>query len=155
MSCFAYGPDYDESHYARAVAERHGFCLHEIEITAGDFVDHIRNVVYHLDFPVAGPGSFPQYLVSRLASQHMKVVLGGQGGDEIFGGYTRYLVAYFEQCIKAAIDGTMQDGNFIVTYESILPNLVALRNYKPMLREFWRDGLFEDLDRCGIANVDS
>ena len=74
------------------------------------------------------------------------MILGGQGGDEIFGGYTRYLIAYFEQCIKAAIDGTMHSGNFVVTYESIIPNLVALRNYKPLLQEFWRDGLFEDLD---------
>ena len=74
------------------------------------------------------------------------MILGGQGGDEIFGGYTRYLIAYFEQCIKAAIDGTMHSGNFVVTYESIIPNLVALRNYKPLLKEFWRDGLFEDLD---------
>jgi asparagine synthase (glutamine-hydrolysing) len=74
------------------------------------------------------------------------VILGGQGGDEVFGGYTRYLIAYFEQCIKAAIDGTMHSGNFVVTYESIIPNLAALRNYKPLLQHFWRDGLFEDLD---------
>ena len=93
-----------------------------------------------------GPGSFPQYMVSRLAAQHMKVVLGGQGGDEIFGGYARYLIAYFEQCIKAAIDGTMHDGNFVVTYESIIPNLGTLREYKPLMQEFWREGLFEDLD---------
>ena len=72
------------------------------------------------------------------------MVLGGQGGDELFGGYTRYLVAYLEQCLKAAIDGTLNNGNFVVSYESILPNLAALRQYKPMLQEFWSEGLFED-----------
>jgi len=119
----------------------------DIDIAASDFVSSIEKVIYHLDQPVAGPGSFPQYLVSALAAKHRKVVLGGQGGDEIFGGYTRYLVAYFEQCIKGAIEGTMSSGPYVVTYESIIPNLVALKNYKPMLQEFWRDGLFENLDR--------
>jgi asparagine synthase (glutamine-hydrolysing) len=137
---------YDESRYARAVAEVRGLQLHEVDIGVTDFTSNLGDVVYHLDFPVAGPGSFPQFIVSQEASRHCKVILGGQGGDEIFGGYTRYLVAYFEQCIRAAIEGTMRDGNFVVTYESIIPNLVALRNYKPMLQEFWRDGLFEDLD---------
>jgi len=140
-------PGYDESGYARELAGFSDFELLELDITDADFVENISKVIYHLDFPVAGPGSFPQYMVSRLASRHRKVLLGGQGGDEIFGGYTRYLVAYFEQCIKGAIDGTMHQGNFVVTYESIIPNLVALRNYKPMLQEFWREGLFEDLDR--------
>lgn len=144
---FSGGPEYDESEYAREVARANGFGLHELDITAADFTEHLRRVVYHLDYPVAGPGSFPQYMVSRLAAQHRKVVLGGQGGDEIFGGYTRYLIAYFEQCIKSAIDGTMHNGNFIVTYESIIPNLTALRRYKPLLQEFWREGLFEDMDR--------
>lgn len=144
---FSFSPDYDESRYARALAEWRGFSLYEIDITATDFIENIRKVIYHLDYPVAGPGSFPQYMVSQLAAKHRKVVLGGQGGDEIFGGYTRYLIAYFEQCIKAAIDGTINNGNFVVTYESIIPNLTALANYKPMLQEFWREGLFEEMDK--------
>ena len=143
---FGEGVAYDESRYARLAAENAQFELHELTVTASDFVEHLPTVIYHLDYPVAGPGSFPQYMVSGLAAQHRKVVLGGQGGDEIFGGYTRYLIAYFEQCIKAAIDGTSDSGNFIVTYESIIPNLGTLREYKPLLQEFWRDGLFEDLD---------
>ena len=144
---FSFSRDYDESRYARELAEWRGFSLFEIDITAQDFIENISKVIYHLDYPVAGPGSFPQYMVSQLAAKHRKVVLGGQGGDEIFGGYTRYLIAYFEQCIKAAIDGTINNGNFVVTYESIIPNLTALHNYKPLLQEFWREGLFEDMDR--------
>jgi len=144
---FSMSPEYDESRYARALAESCKIPLFEIDITADDFVETLPKVIYHLDYPAAGPGSFPQYMVARLAGRHRKVVLGGQGGDEVFGGYPRYLIAYFEQCIKAAIDGTMHSGNFIVTYESIIPNLTALRSYKPLLQEFWREGLFEDMDR--------
>lgn len=144
---FSWGPEYDESRYAEAVAGAADFPLHITDITADDFVENIAKVVYHLDYPVAGPGSFPQYMVSRLAAQHRKVVFGGQGGDEVFGGYTRYLIAYFEQVIKGAIDGTMTSGNFVVTYESIIPNLSSLRNYKPLLKEFWREGLFDSMDR--------
>ena len=140
------GPQFDESRYARALAEQEGFVLHESTIGPQEFVDSIRDVVYHLDFPVAGPGSFPQYIVSREAARHRKVVLGGQGADEVFGGYTRYLVAYFEQCIKAAIEGTMHNGQFVVTYESIIPRLGALKPYRPMIQEFWREGVFGDLD---------
>ena len=144
---FSLGELYDESRYARAVAEACGIPLEEIDITSTDFLESISQVIYSLDYPVAGPGSFPQYHVSKLAARHRKVVLGGQGADEIFGGYVRYLLAYFEQCIKGAIEGSLKSGNFIVTYESIIPNLVALQNYKPLIREFWRDGIFESLDK--------
>lgn len=140
---FALGPEYDESRYAQLVADQKGFGLYQVDITAQDFIDNIEKVIYHLDTPIAGPGSFSQYMVSGLAAKHRKVVLGGQGGDEIFGGYTRYLVAYFEQCIKGAIDGTMNTADYVVTYESIIPNLTSLKNYKPMLKSFWSDGLFE------------
>lgn len=144
---FDLGPKFDETPYARMAADAAAIRLHETTITPSDFIDNIRSVVYHLDQPVAGPGALPQYIVSKHAREHLKVVLGGQGGDELFGGYARYLVAYFEQCFKAAIDGTMDSGNFVVSYESILPNLTALRDYKPMLQEFWRDGMFEEMDR--------
>ena len=144
---FGHGPDYDESSYARALADAEGFQLLEVDISSEDFLRDISKVIYHLDHPIAGPGAFPQFQVSRLAAQHRKVVLGGQGGDEIFGGYTRYLIAYFEQCIKAAIDGTMDSGNFVVTYQSIIPNLRSLKNYKPLLKQFWSQGLFEDIDK--------
>lgn len=152
--CFDTGPNYDESRYAELLAQENNFTLLKKTITATDFSDHISNVIYHLDYPVAGPGAFAQYMVNQLASDHRKVVLGGQGGDEIFGGYARYLIAYFEQCIRAAIDGTMNNGKFIVTYESIIPNLTALKNYKPLLKDFWKDGLFEESDRRYFKLID-
>lgn len=144
---FVEGDAFDESIYAQTVADEHGMELHVASISEQDFVDSIADVIYHLDSPIAGPGAFPQYMVSKLASQHLKVVLGGQGGDEIFGGYARYLIGYFEQCIQASIEGTMADGDFGVSFESILPNLVTLQSYKPLIKEFWSNGLFEEKDQ--------
>lgn len=143
---FLDGKDFDESHYAKAVADQNRMDLHVTDISEQDFVDNIAKVIWHMDQPNAGPGSFPQYLVSKNVRNHVKVVLGGQGGDEIFGGYARYLIAYFEQCIKGAIEGSLHDGKYVVSYESIIPNLVSLQQYKPMLREFWSDGLFNGRD---------
>jgi asparagine synthase (glutamine-hydrolysing) len=151
---FTQFPGYDESDFAAAAADQTGARMHVIDITAQHFRDHIEDVLYHLDFPVAGPGSFSQFMVSQLAARHLKVVLGGQGGDEIFGGYARYLLAYFEQCIKAALDATYKNGNFVVTIESIVPNLGLLREYKPLMKEFWREGLFGGHDERYFRLVD-
>jgi asparagine synthase (glutamine-hydrolysing) len=142
-----FGDAFDESPYVRALARERNMTLHEIDIKEDDFARHMGDVVYHLDQPVAGPGSFPQYMVSGLVKGKVKVVLGGQGGDETFGGYARYLLAYWEQCIKGALEGTMDSGNFVVTYQSIIPNLVTLRGYKHLIQEFWSEGIFEERDR--------
>jgi len=145
---------FDESRYAHDVVEARQGSLEVRDISAQDFIDNVAKVIYYLDQPMAGPGSFPQFMVSELTSKHVKVTLGGQGGDEIFGGYARYLVAYFEQCIKAAIDGNYKNGNFVVTIESIVPNLGVLQEYKPLIQEFWRDGLFGPLDQRFLRLID-
>lgn len=145
---------YDESQYAKSATDKSKGKLYIADIVANDFKENIKNVIYHLDFPVAGPGSFPQYMVSKLAASKLKVVLGGQGGDEVFGGYARYLIAYFEQCINSAIDGTHKNGNYVVTIESIIPNLTLLQEYKPMMKDFWKKGLFDPLDERYFRLVD-
>jgi len=144
---FTQFPGYDESEYAEAAAHHASGSLQVIDISANDFQNNIDKVVYHLDFPVAGPGGFAQFMVSKLASEHVKVVLGGQGGDEIFGGYARYVVAYLEQSLKAAMDGDYKNGNYVVTIESIIPNLGLLREYKPLIKKFWSEGLFDPMDQ--------
>jgi asparagine synthase (glutamine-hydrolysing) len=151
---FREGPQFDESRYARDVAGACEAVMHEVVPTAQQFVDLMPTMVYHMDEPVAGPGLFPQFVLARCAAQHVKVVLGGQGGDEIFGGYARYLVAYFEQAIKGAIFETNEEAEHIVSLRSIVPNLPALREYAPMLQTFWRDGVFEPMDRRYFRLVD-
>ena len=151
---FKHGEGYDESRFAKIASDGANFSLSLLDITSLDFIDNIRNVIYHMDYPSAGPGSFSQYMISKLASKHRKVLLGGQGGDEIFGGYTRYLIAYFEQCIKAAINGKLNSGNFIVTYESIIPSLKSLSGYQPLLKRFWSSGLFDDIDKRYLSLID-
>jgi asparagine synthase (glutamine-hydrolysing) len=143
---FAEGESYDESRYARIVASEFGCEYHEVVPTAADFADSMGLLMYHMDEPAAGPGLLPQYVVSRLAKKHVKVVLGGQGGDEIFGGYARYLVAYLEQCIKGAIFQTQEEGSHIVTLESIIPNLPLLKDYAPMIQGFWTSGIFDSME---------
>jgi len=144
---FNEGKAFDETHYADIVSKSINSEHYKIFPEPKDFIDNFEKMVYHMDEPAAGPGLFPQYMVSKLASEHVKVVLGGQGGDEIFGGYARYAVAYLEECLKGAIFETQEEDKYIVSLSSIIPNLPILKQYVPMIQSQFSTGLFESMDR--------
>ena len=80
--------EYDEAPYAKLVAERYR-TQHRERIITPSLLDTLPYLVSQLDEP-SDPLAICQYLISRFARQHVKVVLGGEGGDELFGGYDRY-----------------------------------------------------------------
>lgn len=84
-------PEYNETRFAQAVVrEIGGGQFHNVEISSQDFFETLPAALLALDFPIAGPGVVPQFIMSKRVSQSHKVVLGGQGGDELFGGYARH-----------------------------------------------------------------
>lgn len=99
--------DYDEAPYARMVAERYGTRHYEKTIVPS-LIQTLPRLVWHLDEP-SDPLAVCSYLIADMASQHVKVVLGGDGGDELFGGYDRYY------------------GNRYASYYAVMPE--ALRKY--------------------------
>ena len=80
----------DERPFARLAAERFGSDHHEITISPREFSDFLPSYVWHMEEPVCEAPAIALYYVSKLASQHVKVVLSGEGGDEAFGGYQNY-----------------------------------------------------------------
>jgi asparagine synthase (glutamine-hydrolysing) len=151
---FAESKDFDETEFAKIVANAANAKQHTTYPKHTDFIEHFEKIVYMMDEPAAGPGVFPQFMVSKLASSHVKVVLGGQAGDEIFGGYARYAVAYLEQCLKGAIFETQEEGQHIVTLSSIINNLPVLKQYVPLLKKQFKSGLFESMDRRYFQLID-
>lgn len=140
---FRDGPEFDESGHARTVAQSCGAVMHLAYPTERDFIELLPRLSYHMDEPAAGPGLFPQFVVSRLAASHVKVCLGGQGGDEIFGGYARYVLAYLEQALRSAIEGSDAESGLGIALSELGPNLRYVRQYVPLLKRFLSRGLFE------------
>jgi asparagine synthase (glutamine-hydrolysing) len=80
----------DELPYARLIAQQYQTDHHEIYVQSQDFCDLVEKVAWHLDQPIADQATVATYMVSQLASRHVKMVLTGEGGDELFAGYARY-----------------------------------------------------------------
>jgi asparagine synthase (glutamine-hydrolysing) len=86
----AEGDEESELAYARLVAEHCGTDHHEVIVRAQDLVDLAEKLVWHLDQPIAEEAALPNYLLAETAAREVKMVLTGEGGDELFAGYARY-----------------------------------------------------------------
>ncbi len=82
---------FDESSYATTVAEQANTDHHQITVSAGDALEKLPLLVWHMDEPIADSAIIPNFLVSQFAANQVKVCLSGLGGDELFGGYSRYI----------------------------------------------------------------
>ncbi|MDK2786918.1 MAG: hypothetical protein PWP07_143 [Epulopiscium sp.] len=90
---FTVGFDYDqynEIDYAKSLSEKVGIANYHKLITTKEYWEVLPKVQYYMDEPLADPSAVALYFVSQLASQHVKVVLSGEGADELFGGYNIY-----------------------------------------------------------------
>ena len=99
MHCFSLrydGWSDDESRFAAAAAaSRPGrFVMHWVRPEPGDLLETMRRIVWHHDAPTPLRGRLPQWFVMQEAGRHVKVVLDGQGSDEILAGYSRFVLPY-------------------------------------------------------------
>lgn len=87
---FDYGERYNETHYAEDLAKKIHTDQHSKIITSEEYWDAVPKAQYYFDQPLADPSAIALYFVSKIASEHVKVVLSGEGADELFGGYRIY-----------------------------------------------------------------
>ena len=89
-------PEFDETHYARAAAERFGTIHEEFQVRP-DAMEILPRLVWHYDEPFADSSAVPTWYVSQLTRQYVTVALTGDGGDELFAGYPRYRAVWLAE----------------------------------------------------------
>lgn len=137
FSChFPYGPKYDELQYAKIVAQTIGAEHVIVRPTQEDFEQNLTDIMYYLDTPVGSFSVFPLFMLAQEARKHVKIVLSGEGADELFSGYTRYL---------------------ILVHEQELYRLPTMSHYKPLLDHYFGRPLdrFARLLNRGLVSDDA
>lgn len=125
-------PRYDESAFAAQAARRFG-CEHTSEVAALNMLDRWPHVLYHLDQPHGDASFMPTLRVSELAAKHVKVVLTGDGGDELFAGYEKY-EAFFARPDAQTLGPDAFQRSYFDSISLFTPQAKAAL-YQPALRE--------------------
>lgn len=145
---------YDETPYARLSASYYQ-SDHYSEVVSASALDLLPKLVRHFDEPFADSSMIPTYLVARLARQHVSVVLSGDGGDEIFGGYHQHLYARRQQYLRSIIPASL----FPLSTQLVTTVPVALK-IKPYLTNkpayHWlSDGFFSAQQRALLYRTET
>ena len=149
LNTFSIGFDTtNELSFAKLMAERLGTRHHEFVIDKDSVLEHLDDMVYHMDEPIgADPGFLPIFVLSKEVRKHNKVVLSGDGADEIFLGYDRYKLFHYGRWLRhfALFDG----GN------EILKRLRAMRSRDDFSAFLAITRVFEprELERMGVAEA--
>ncbi len=115
----------DERPYARLAARRYGSEHHEMTMSAREFADFMPRYAWHMEEPVCEPTAIALYYVSRLASNFVKVLISGEGGDEAFAGYPNYRNFPWLERLKSAAG----------SFKSPLASILSLLNDAVWLRQ--------------------
>jgi len=118
------GEDFDELRYAKLMAKDIGAEHHIVHPTSFDFQKYYEKIIWYLDQPIATASTLSAFLLAKEASRFVKVVLNGEGADELFSGYVRYL---------------------LMLTEERLANVPELKNYRSLARYFWDNRMFGEL----------
>lgn len=162
LETFAVGyseTQFSELRHARRVAAAIGTVHREVTIGIDDFFGALPRLIWHEDEPIAWPSSVPLYFVSKLAARHVKVVLTGEGSDELFAGYERYRLQKLNQrwaraygVVPEPLRRRIRDG--IATFPLLGAGLQRKLRHTPLGRDLGFESLFLENFYCAFEPGD-
>jgi asparagine synthase (glutamine-hydrolysing) len=151
---FAGGPAFDETRYARAAAQQFRTDHTEFQVVPSA-IGLVEQLVWHHDGPFADASAIPTFIISKLTREHVTVALTGDGGDELFGGYTRLVAATVAERVPPPIRRLLARGLQLLPHTANDRTLIAqgkrfgraldLPLFERMTR--WISLFYEDLER--------
>jgi asparagine synthase (glutamine-hydrolysing) len=129
---FAEDPTFNELEYARVVAKKFNTDHHELLLTP-DAIDLLPKLVWHYDQPFGDSSAIPSFLVAQMTREHVKVVLTGDGGDELFAGYERFAAARLAENYRR-MPHLLQ--NSVKRLLGIMPEATTYRSFVRRARRF-------------------
>ena len=141
--------EYDESNFAKTVAKKIGSQHYDIKVDVDDMLQHVENIANIVDEPFSDSSIIPTFIVSKLAASKVKVVLSGDGGDEIFMGYNRYFFAKKILKLKKSTPEIVR--KFISQGISFVPSRIYDRLSRPFQKILGIHGLSHKMTK--LSNI--